>query len=158
MKFVTVRVHCIVPATLRHLIVRTVAFNFALAGKLWLSLSLREVTVSLVAVRLYFVSRNPVPHPRAKLFVVTQKRSAPATDGGDNGNLGSGGEGTHESTCITNIFVSDENIDVLPNLPLLRHNSISKARVESPERGQRVRQCRWRVFDQQLPVPSGILA
>jgi hypothetical protein len=51
------------------------------------------------------------------------------THGGDDGNLASVGDGTRESTRIPDVFVTDENIDVLPYLPLLRCDAITNAWV-----------------------------
>jgi Predicted membrane protein (DUF2339) len=48
---------------------RTFAFNFDLSANLWLLLSLRVVTVSLVAAGLYCISRHAAPDPRAKSVV-----------------------------------------------------------------------------------------
>jgi hypothetical protein len=69
-----------------------------------------------------------------------------ATDGRDDRNLGSGGDGTHKPTGIANIFVSYKDIDVFPNLSLLGGNPISNARVEYPQRRQPVRQRGGRAF------------
>jgi hypothetical protein len=48
---------------------RTLAFNYALDQKVWLSISLRIVTVSMVAAGLYFLSRKAVPDLRAKAAI-----------------------------------------------------------------------------------------
>jgi hypothetical protein len=78
-----------------------------------------------------------------------------ATDGRDDRNLRSGGDGTHKPAGITNIFVSDKDIDVFPNLSLLGCDAISNARVEYPQRRQRFGQRSGRVFYLNFAVPSG---
>src|SRR5438876_11249928 len=69
-----------------------------------------------------------------------------ATDRRDDRNLRSGGDRTHKPAGISNIFVSDKDIDVFPNLSLLGCDAISNARVEYPQRRQRVGQRSGRVF------------
>jgi len=81
-----------------------------------------------------------------------------ATDGRDDRNLRSGGDGTHKPAGISNIFVSDKDIDVFPNLSLLGCDAISNARVEYPQRRQRVGQRSGRVFYFNLAVPSSKFA
>jgi hypothetical protein len=80
------------------------------------------------------------------------------SDGRDDRNLRSGGDGTRKSTCITNILVPDENIDMFPNFSLLRCNAISKARVECPQGRQCVCQGGGRVFDLDFAVPASKFA
>jgi hypothetical protein len=55
-----------------------------------------------------------------------------AADGGNDRNLRPGGNGTRESTRISDVFVSDKNIDVFPHLSLFRCDTVSNARVECP--------------------------
>src|SRR4029077_9940599 len=62
------------------------------------------------------------------------------TNGGDDGNLASVGDGARESTRIPDVFVTDEKIDVLPHLALLRCDAIPNARIDYPERRQRLSQ------------------
>ena len=62
------------------------------------------------------------------------------TNGGDDGDLASVGDGAREPTRVPHVFVTDENIDVLPHLPLLRRDAIPKARIDYPERRQRLSQ------------------
>src|SRR5216684_1029778 len=69
------------------------------------------------------------------------------TNGGDDGNLGSVGDGTRESTRIPDVFVTDENIDVLPHVPLLRCDAIPNARIDCPKSRQRLSQSLRRVLD-----------
>ena len=61
-------------------------------------------------------------------------------DGRDDRNLRAYGEATRKSARESNILVPDENIDMFPNLSLLRGYPISKARVEYPQGRQRVGQ------------------
>src|SRR5438132_5568670 len=77
------------------------------------------------------------------------------TDGGDDRNLRSGGDGTRESTCISDIFVPNEDIDMFAHLSLLRCDAISNARVECPESRQRIGQSCGRVLDLDRTVSSG---
>ena len=90
-------------------------------------------------------------------FVVAQIFSA-TTNGRDDRNLGSGGDWARESTCISDMFITDENINVFPHLSLLGCDAIANARVEGPESRQRVGQCCGRVFDLDCTVSSGKLA
>ena len=62
------------------------------------------------------------------------------TNGGDDGNLASVGDETRESTRIPDVFVTDENIEVLPHMPLLGCDAIPNARIDCPERRQRLSQ------------------
>src|ERR1700722_18522528 len=62
------------------------------------------------------------------------------TNGGDDGNLASVGDGAREPTRIPDVFVTDENIDVLPHVPLFGCDAIPKARIDYPERRQRLGQ------------------
>jgi len=80
------------------------------------------------------------------------------TDGRDDRNLRSVGDGTRESTCISDIFVPNENIDMLPQLSLLRRDAISNTRVECPQSGQRVGQSCGRVFDLDFAAPASKVA
>src|ERR1700690_1857621 len=77
------------------------------------------------------------------------------TNSGDDGNLTSVGDGTRESTRIPDVFVTDENIDVLPHMPLLCCDAIPNARIDCPERRQRLSQgLRW-VLDLDSTVSCG---
>src|SRR5439155_2276378 len=80
------------------------------------------------------------------------------TDGRDDQNLRSVGDWTRESTCISDIFVPNENIDMLPQLSLLRRDAISNTRVECPQSGQRVGQSCGRVFDLDFAAPASKVA
>jgi hypothetical protein len=90
-------------------------------------------------------------------FVVAQAFSA-TTNGRDDRNLASGGDWARESTCISDMFITDENINVFPHLSLLGCDAIANSRVEGPESRQRVGQCCGRVFDLDCTVSSGKLA
>src|SRR6266478_418801 len=80
------------------------------------------------------------------------------TDRRDDRNVRSGGGGTHEPAGISNIFVSDEDVDVFPDLSLLGCDAISNPRVEYPQRRQRVGQRSGRVFYFNLAAPSSEFA
>src|SRR6476646_9688105 len=80
------------------------------------------------------------------------------TNGGDDRNLGSGGDWTRESTCISDMFITDENINVFPHLSLLGCDAIANARIEGPESRQRVGQSCGRLSDLDCTVSSGKLA
>jgi len=75
-------------------------------------------------------------------------------NGRDDRNLRSGGDRARESTCISDVFVRDENVDVFPHLSLLRCDAIPNARVECPESRQRLSQSCGRVFDLDFTASS----
>jgi hypothetical protein len=115
----------------------------------------------------------PIPESRVSLFsqcfstrsMISPRRIAhiigilsATRDGRDDRNLRSGGDGTRKSTRVTNILVPDENIDMFPNFSLLCCNAISNARVECPQRRQRVCQGSGRVFDLHSAVPASQFA
>src|SRR5260370_34345559 len=85
----------------------------------------------------------------------SQEFSQSHTDGGNDRNLRSGGDGTRESPCISDIFVANEDIDMFPHLSLLRCDAILNARVECPESRQRVGQSCGQVLDLDCTVSSG---
>src|ERR1700730_234264 len=78
-----------------------------------------------------------------------------ATNGGDDGNLASFWDGTRGATRIPYVFVPDENIYVLPHLPLLRCDAIPNTRIDSPERRQRLSQSLRGVLDLDSTLSSG---
>ena len=80
-----------------------------------------------------------LPDLRQCCLLMTGILSA-TTNGGDDGNLASVGDGARESTRIPDVFVTDENIDVLPHVPLFGCDAIPKARIDYPERRQRLSQ------------------
>jgi len=60
-----------------------------------------------------------------------------AADCGNDGDFRFGGQGAHEPTGITHVFVADEDVDVLPNLALLVGHAITHPGMQRPKRGQR---------------------
>src|SRR2546425_28324 len=80
------------------------------------------------------------------------------TDGWDDRNLRSGGDGTRESTCISDIFVPNEKIDMFPHLSLLGYDTISNAGIDCPESRQCVSQSCGRLGDLDLTATGGKFA
>src|SRR5258708_17957737 len=76
-----------------------------------------------------------------------------AADRRHDRNLRSSGQRTHKPAGIADIFVSDEDIDVLSNLSLLGRDAISNPRVEDPQRRQSIAHRRRRVFYFKSAVP-----
>jgi len=96
--------------------------------------------------------------PKTALADCTREIVSATANGRNNRNLTSGCDGARESTRISDVFIPDENIDVLSHLSLLSCDAISDARIECPERGQRLRQrCGW-VFDLDSTESGGKLS
>jgi len=70
-----------------------------------------------------------------------------AADCGNDGDFRFGGQGAHEPTGITHVFVADEDVDVLANFALLVGHAVAHTGIERPQRRQRVGQRRRRGFD-----------
>jgi hypothetical protein len=64
----------------------------------------------------------------------TQSMSS-AADGGDDGDFQSFADGSGEAAGVTNIFVSDEDVDVLADLALFVDDAVTDAGIKRPERG-----------------------
>jgi hypothetical protein len=58
-----------------------------------------------------------------------------AADGGDDGNFESFADGSGEAAGVADIFVSDEDVDVLADLALFVHDAVADAGMEPPELG-----------------------
>jgi len=54
---------------------------------------------------------------------------AAAADGGNDRNIRSRGDRGGQPTGIANVFVADENVDVLAHLALLGEDAITQARM-----------------------------
>ena len=63
------------------------------------------------------------------------RHASSAADGGDDGNFESFAEGSGEAAGVADIFVSDEDVDVLADLALFVDNAVADAGMERPERG-----------------------
>src|SRR5437773_31617 len=55
-----------------------------------------------------------------------------AADGSNNPDLSSGRYGSGKPACVSDVFLSHEDINVLPDLSLLRHNTISNTWTGDP--------------------------
>ena len=86
--------------------------------------------------------------------VVSHDHSA-AADGWHNRDLSSRRYGSCKSTCVSEVFISYEDVDVLPDLSLFRHDTIPNPWTRNPERLQRVSQRRPRRFKLHLTVAVG---
>jgi transposase len=95
-----------------------------------------------------------IPHRQVWLWLYITRILSATTNSGDDRNLRSCGDGARESTCISDVFVRDENVDVFPHLSLLRCDAIPNARVECPESRQRLSQGCGRVFDLDFTASS----
>src|SRR5882724_9913370 len=89
---------------------------------------------------------------------ILQRVFSAATNGGNDRNLSSGGDWTRESTCISDMFIADEDINMFTHLPLLGYDAIANPRIEGRESRQRVGQSCGRVFDLDCTVSSGKFA
>jgi len=72
-----------------------------------------------------------------------------------NGDLGSRGYGSAQSSCVADVLVADEHVDVLPDLPLLVRNTISKTGMERPQDLERSRHGSRRASDLHLFASAG---
>jgi hypothetical protein len=61
-----------------------------------------------------------------------------AADGGDDGDFQSFVDGGGEAAGVADIFVSEEDVDVLADLALFVDDAVADAGIERPERGERV--------------------
>jgi hypothetical protein len=61
-----------------------------------------------------------------------------AADGGDDGNFESFADDSGEAAGVADIFVSDEDVDVLADLALFVDDAVADTGMERPERGERV--------------------
>ena len=59
-----------------------------------------------------------------------------AADGRNNRNIGACGNAARQPAGISNVFVADENVDVLAHLALLGDDAIAEARIKLPQRRQ----------------------
>jgi hypothetical protein len=69
--------------------------------------------------------------------------TSPAADGGNNRNLRPGRQNCGESTGVSDVLVSDEHVDVFPNLSLFSHNAVSNARAKNPQGLQAIAKRGW---------------
>jgi len=86
--------------------------------------------------------------------VVSHDHSA-AADGWHNRDLSSRRYGSCKSTCVSEVFISYEDVDVLPDLSLFRHDTIPNAWTCNPQRLQGVSQRGRRRFKLHLAVAVG---
>jgi len=78
-----------------------------------------------------------------------------ATDGWHNRDLSSRRYGSCKSTCVSEVFISYEDVNVLPDLSLFRHDTIPNAWTCNPQRLQGVSQRGRRRFKLHLAVAVG---
>jgi hypothetical protein len=64
-----------------------------------------------------------------------RRHASSAADGGDDGNLESFLDGSGEAAGVADIFVSDEDVDVLADLALFVDDAVAGAGMEPPELG-----------------------
>ena len=69
-------------------------------------------------------------------------------------NFGSFRDWTHQAAGIAHIFHTNENVDMLPNLPLLGREAIPQAWVDRPQSGQCLGQRRGRLREDHLAARS----
>ena len=86
--------------------------------------------------------------------VVSHDHSA-AADGWHNRDLSSRRYGSCKSTCVSEVFISYEDVNVLPDLSLFRHDTIPNAWTCNPQRLQGVSQRGRRRFKLHLAVAVG---
>jgi len=78
-----------------------------------------------------------------------------ATDGWHNRDLSSRRYESCKSTCVSEVFISYEDVNVLPDLSLFRHDTIPNAWTCNPQRLQGVSQRGRRRFKLHLAVAVG---
>jgi len=67
------------------------------------------------------------------------KELSAAADGGNDRNIRARGDTAGQPTGIANVFVADENVDVLAHLALLVEDAIAQAGMELPKGRQSCR-------------------
>src|SRR5262249_42830526 len=78
-----------------------------------------------------------------------------AADSWDNGDLCAVRYGCLKATCVTDIFVTDEYVDVFPNLSLLSYHTASNARVLFPKGLQGLRESGCGLLDDDTALSGG---
>ena len=63
------------------------------------------------------------------------RRTSSAADGRNDGNFESFGDGSGEAAGVADIFVSDEDVDVLADNALFVDDAVADSGMERPERG-----------------------
>ena len=63
------------------------------------------------------------------------RHASSAADCGNDGNFESFADGSGEAAGVADIFVSDEDVDVLADLALFVDDAVADAGMERPERG-----------------------
>jgi len=74
---------------------------------------------------------------------------------GNDRDFAIGGDLCCESARVADVFLTEENVDVLPDLPLLIHDSVSNARVTSPQFHESIRQRSRRADDLHVALSAG---
>jgi hypothetical protein len=64
-----------------------------------------------------------------------RRHASSSADGGDDGNFESFADGSGEAAGVADIFVSDEDVDVLADLALFVDDAVASAGMEPPELG-----------------------
>ena len=78
-----------------------------------------------------------------------------AADGWDDGDFAVGGEERGEAAGIANVFVADEDVDVLADLALLGDDAVANAGVERVKGRQRIGQDFGRLLHLDTAAASG---